>query len=481
MSQLTDKQPSYANIIREIFKNVNEPIAIRDLAERIFLKRSSQAKNPLQAALNKIKEEQGHQLVYVDSEHVLPLRLAYQNVRYRLHLTKEMIDQAALSVDDYFHHYLPSELKNENIRLVDSRGTPIPFQIVMMPQMVTLFTDFMVERESPMIVMKDWFRSQKFYHKDHILVTVEDWEHGVFRLERERFGELRPDLIAERNHCFADELYKTLESATFKQTYIKIILPMVYARIADKSGYPPDHWRGIVNQDPRMVADSWSIRYADDDPSPLEKLFAEATGQYPTIPDEDYSLEYSQEDAKRVYRFKAVLKHRPSIWREIEIQGEQTLEDLDGILRSVFQHDLSDHLSGFWKRMARGGKSKKQYHEVDIATINPFEEGEGSDTPIAALKLAVKGQIKYVYDFGDWIEHTLELKAISTAEKDVEYPREVGRNQPEYKYCVECQEKGKETQAIWICRECSDAKQTVLLCEECLENHEDHYVDEILY
>jgi hypothetical protein len=45
---------------------------------------------------------------------------------------------------------------------------------------------------------------------------------------------------------------------------------------------------------------------------------------------------------------------------------------------------------------------------VDIGTVNPFEYAEGSNTKIAALKLAVGDQVKYVYDFGDWVEHTLE-------------------------------------------------------------------------
>jgi len=33
--------------------------------------------------------------------------------------------------------------------------------------------------------------------------------------------------------------------------------------------------------------------------------------------------------------------------------------------------------------------------------------------------------LKYVFDFGDWIEHTLTLVAIHPAEQGVEYPREV--------------------------------------------------------
>jgi hypothetical protein len=246
----------------------------------------------------------------------------------------------------------------------------------------------------------------------------------------------------------------------------------------DKDGYPPDHWSVIVDQDSRMAADDWSIHYSDSGFSPLERMLAGATGQSLITTGQ----EYSKEEGKRIYRFHVLLKRKPAIWREIEIQGKQTLEDLDNILRIAFQHDTSDHLSGFWKMVVRMGRSKKRFREVDIGTVNPFEFAEGSDTAIAALKLAVGDQIKYVYDFGDWVGHTLELKSVNDAEKGVRYPREVSRNKPKFEYCVECQKRGKETIAKWICYICSNEEQRdVLVCGKCLKKHEDHYVDEILY
>jgi hypothetical protein len=123
---------------------------------------------------------------------------------------------------------------------------------------------------------------------------------------------------------------------------------------------------------------------------------------------------------------------------------------------------------------------------VDIGTVNPFEYGEGSDTKIAELELNVGDNLKYVYDFGDWIEHKLELKSIGNLEKGIQYPREVGRNIPKYEDCVECQKEGKQTAATWICYTCTNENQKdFLLCEECMNIHierdDDHYVEELLY
>lgn len=43
-------------------------------------------------------------------------------------------------------------------------------------------------------------------------------------------------------------------------------------------------------------------------------------------------------------------------------------------------------------------------------------------------------------------------------------------------------QKGEKTIAKWICIECSeDEGGEVFLCEDCIKEHEDHYIDEILY
>jgi len=478
MNQPSSKPPNYAEIIREILTSVNSPIAIKDLADLILLARPSSAKNPYNAALTKIHEEQGRQLVYLDLEHVLPLRLAYQGARYRIRLTRENIDQSALSIYECFHHYLPPNFSEDNIFLIDSQGNPIPYKVLKPPHTISLTTEKEVEYQNPVIVLKEWFHSQRMYVKDHILVTVKDWEKGIFQIERERFGEQRQDHLAERNRYFADEMYKLLESAKYEDVHVHVVLPTIYARMPDKDGYPPDHWMVIVDNDPRLVTDGWSIRYPDSGFTQLERMFADATGQ--SLMTKGY--EFSKEEAKYVYRFRALLKPKPSIWREIEIQGRQTLEDLDHNLRIAFNHDTSDHLSGFWKKVIRTGSSKKRFREVDIGTVNPFEYAEGSDTAIAALKLAVGDQIKYVYDFGDWIEHTLELQSINEAEKGIRYPREIARNKPKYEYCTECLKEGKETIAAWICYTCSnEEQQDILVCEKCLVKHEEHDINELIY
>jgi hypothetical protein len=407
----------------------------------------------------------------------LPLRLAYEGVRYRIRLDKDMVDHAAVPLAQWFESYRAPRLGWEQVRWMDAQGHPIPAQVQEINRPSPYFRN--EENTQAVVVLRDWFRNQRLYFKDHILVTVIDWKRGVFLLERERYGDQQPELLAGRNRLFADLLFEMLETSPYEELSVHQAIPTAYARLPDKRGYPPDHWGMIVTADPRMTTDGYNIHYADSGFSMLERMVMEMNGESTVPPGQPFT----REEGQQVYRLRAELAHRSSIWREVEVLGKQSLADLDRALRMAFNHDFSDHLSGFWQRIAREGGYRKRYREVELGNVEPFGGGEGSGKAIAALKLHVGDQLKYVYDFGDWIEHKLVLEAIGAAEKGAKYPREVARNKPHYRECRDCREKGKSTIATWLCIECSENEgQEVDLCEDCLsERHEEHYSEEIVY
>ncbi len=140
-------------------------------------------------------------------------------------------------------------------------------------------------------------------------------------------------------------------------------------------------------------------------------------------------------------------------------------------------------MGGFWKRVPRFG-TKTRYREVELGTVDPFGGGDGADVQIAAIGLSEGDELKYVFDLGDWIEHILTLVSIHPPEPGVEYPREISRNKPRWRYCVECQQKGRKTIAHWECTTCSNEQgEDMVYCTRCAAGHEDqgHYVVEILY
>lgn len=177
----------------------------------------------------------------------------------------------------------------------------------------------------------------------------------------------------------------------------------------------------------------------------------------------------------KLYVFKVALKYNKRIWRRIEILGNQTLGDLDYITRQAFNHDPGDHLSEFY--------SGKIWQSQGFGEIGPGGYGSGAKKKIDQLGLTESSTIEYVYDFGDDIQHVVKLEKIVDPAEGVKYPRIKSKNKPKYQYCESCKEKGTDTIATWICIECSEEKQRdVLICEDCLyKNHEEHYVEEIIY
>ena len=132
--------------------------------------------------------------------------------------------------------------------------------------------------------------------------------------------------------------------------------------------------------------------------------------------------------------------------------------------------------------MVRRGQGRR-FREIELGDVDPLGGGDGADLRIAALGVEVGSQMKYVYDFGDWLEHNLVLEAIESAEVDTRYPRIASRNKPRYRYCQDCKAQGLRTVATYICIDCSnDEERLFLVCENCLqEKHEDHYGDEMVY
>ena len=322
----------------------------------------------------------------------------------------------------------------------------------------------------------NWFKARRAGRNDSILATWESWEPKRFRLELESAKRRRRhrDEIARKNQELADILFDLLESSANEQIYVRSAISTAYLRLSNPHGYPGDHWIEIVDQDERLKWSDMSITYPERR-SPLEFVLAEGE----SVVDEE---PFTPEQAEKVYRFKAALKHRKGLWRRVEIQGGQTLADLDSILRDAFDHDSMDHLGGFWKLVRRG--QSRRFREINLGDVHPFGGGgSAEDLRIAGLELQVGDRLKYVYDFGDWIEHEITLEAIDAPQAEEQYPLISDQNKPRYRYCESCKAEGRRTVATYICIDCSNEEQRmVLVCEDCLEeDHEDHYADETIY
>jgi len=472
---------SRSQAIEKIIAQMSGPMDLEEFTQRVLALWPSKAKQPKSVIRQALRYDYiGKSLLYLDKQTLIPLRLAMPGVRFRIGLTRQEIKKGWLFVFPAFEFMAAGDVPPEEFWLEEADGRSIPVNPVTVKSKVkTLFGT--QETEQTAFELKWWYRKQALQRGDSLLVTVLDWEKGHFRLEPEtsRVHKRHAAEIQAQNQALVDDLFQQLETARDEVVDGRIAIPTAYLYLKEAGAYPPDHWLEVLERDERMQWTGYDIRYADWD-SPFDRMFNDLSGE-PKPPPSTRQKGLSKQEAGQVYRFKAAFWHRKGLWRRIEIQGGQTLADFDDILRTAFHHDHSDHLSGFWKLVRRG--QSRRFREVDLGSINPFEGGEAADVQVASLSLRPGDALKYVYDFGDWIEHRLELESIAEPEEKTSYPRITGQNKQRYQDCVVCKEEGRKTVATWICYTCSEREQRdILLCETCTEAHdEDHYMDEILY
>ncbi len=140
-----------------------------------------------------------------------------------------------------------------------------------------------------------------------------------------------------------------------------------------------------------------------------------------------------------IYVFKVALKYRKGLWRQIEIRGDQTLGDLDEIIREAFNYDPWDHLSMFFNGRA--------WKLEDLGQIEPEGQGAGAKKQINQLGLSEGDTMEYVYDFGDDIQHVITLEKINESEIRYQTPCIIAKSRTRLKYCKQCKNGGKKVKA----------------------------------
>jgi hypothetical protein len=472
--------PTKNQAIEQVIAQMAGPMELEEFTRRVLALWSSKAKDPKAGVRQSLQFDfLGKTLLFLDKQALIPMQLAMCGMRFRVTLSRQEVNKGWLSIFPTFQFMVPHDLPAEEFLLEDADGHPIPVNPVKVRVKIKTLLG-MEDIEHTTFDLAWWFKKHDLRHGDNLLVTVLDWEKGRFCLEPEpaRLRQRHAAEIQTQNQALADDLFQQLEAASNEGVWGGIVIPTAYLHLKASNIYPPDHWLKVIERDPRMKWTGYDIRYSDWI-SPFDRMLDDLWDE----PKQKASRQkrISKQEASRVYCFKAALWHNKSIWRRIEIQGGHTLADFDDILRTAFQHDHLDHLSGFWKLVKRG--ESRRFREVDLGNVNPDGGGEAADIQVASLYLSPGDALKYVYDFGDWIEHRLVLEFIGEPGENTSYPSITVQNKPSFQYCQVCKDEGRRTVASWVCYTCSsEAQGDFLLCETCIESHnEDHFLEEILY
>jgi len=466
-------------VIEQVVSELDIPISINEFAERVFSHYPTTSKNPRSSLRTTMRYELGKSLAFLDKQTVAPMSITMKDVRFRVSIGAQETKHKVIFIP-YFEFFFNEQLKFENVRFVELPNKAIPFQLANIQLDDEEFWQGLLARKRSRqnaFALTEWFDSKGIKKGDSILVTVLNWKHGVYLLEHEEGKHRKNREIERANQILGDAIFAALEESRDEVAMTHEIIPNIYARLDTARSYPGDHWLNVIENDKRLKLDMGIITYTEN-LSMFERILAhDLENPQPLLEDS-----YSTGQLKDVYRFKVSFAFNSGIWRTIEIKASQRFKEFDKILRSEFGHDAGDHLGGFWK-MVRRGQTGKRFREIEIGDVDPLGYGSAAKLHIGGIRLQKGDMLRYVYDFGDWIEHDILLEEIVQAENNVNYPRLVDRNKPKYFYCSSCKSKGRETIATVICGTCSNKQQKdVLLCNDCAEKkHLDHWVDTIIY
>ena len=152
----------------------------------------------------------------------------------------------------------------------------------------------------------------------------------------------------------------------------------------------------------------------------------------------------------KIYQFRVTLDsigfQEPSgtVYRNIEIEGDDTLYDLHLQIQDAFGWD-NDHLFSYYMSNRIGDESSEYSGNPiggDPSSIGAEPSGTAAKTEIRNLKLRKGKHFKYLFDYGDRLIHTIEvLGKYNRGDKKTEaYPRiteKAGDPPPQYDYSEE--------------------------------------------
>jgi len=146
-----------------------------------------------------------------------------------------------------------------------------------------------------------------------------------------------------------------------------------------------------------------------------------------------------------IFIFKVALAGRKSIWRKIALRGNDTLDDLHGMIFDAFGRD-DEHLYSFYIpppgrktssrfRMRKGVEYASPFTCQDEGPFSDPELANAAKTKLASLKLKPKQVFYYLFDYGDEWWHEITVEDVDAPVTEGKYPRVVekrGKSPPQY-------------------------------------------------
>ena len=126
-----------------------------------------------------------------------------------------------------------------------------------------------------------------------------------------------------------------------------------------------------------------------------------------------------------IFQFRARLG--AELWRDLEIDGSDTLEDLATTILGAFKFECY-HCYGFYSKLNGRTSDSDEIYEL----FEDIEEGSGARNAKGVKGISIdkvfsaKKQMRFLFDYGDQWEFVLTCAGVVESEPKVQYPRTTG-------------------------------------------------------
>lgn len=124
-----------------------------------------------------------------------------------------------------------------------------------------------------------------------------------------------------------------------------------------------------------------------------------------------------------IFHFKVSIKSNPTVYREFQIKGENSLYDLADILLYTFGFDL-DHCFGFFDKKEGNYFESKEKYELfaDLDDVEPVDSKSVEKTNIKDVFKAGK-EMLFLFDYGEEWLFLINCEKVLKPEGTQKYPQ----------------------------------------------------------
>jgi hypothetical protein len=421
--------------VRNVLRGSGEVVTLDELVERLSAGPLKAEKNPRRAIQLAVNQDEACEAVSRGRYVYLPS--AADGAAVRINMALASPAQRRLAVDADVRVLLWPDVRfRDSGRKPEIELTGGPSITLDEPTSIMLGFVEVLDLPEP---FWDWWKTALSRGANTVILRCLDGEKGRYTMETVDSAPPNEDEPVWRNEPIREAAARLIGKTGALNA--RELARKLVARRAYQGPEPPDSMRTALFQPPTPFTqdDVDEVSYRPELNPALRAAFAPRLESMQSWSDEvlrdllglparefDEPEELKQHRAppvpRALYRLKATLQRRSTVWRVIEVCSDQTFEDLHRALQEAFRWD-DDHLYSFYL----SGRPHDRVTEV----ARPYAENEPplADEVVVGLLDPVVGQrFLYVFDFGDDWRVDLSVEAILPYPKRGKYPRIVERH-----------------------------------------------------